>query len=235
MANFLLNEPIISAFGNTQQVVWATIIWYLIFYCPFDLMHRMCTFMPFKIILYCINEVYLCKLIYQGITHATKIFPNSYFIMALIGIVKGNGPGFTRMFERLIRGTWSMSVIESMHPSYSTKISAIATTVFIVNKHSEWFMISQSFVFYCVVSVCIYFRLSAILLELYEPFSPFESLISFLLFGGIWDALSRAITLDEKDHSQMSNLKMKALRANVLTKNIRQPAEKPQTLTKVVL
>lgn len=188
--------------------------------------------MPLKIILYCLNEIYLCKSIYQGITHATKIFPDSYFIMALIGIVKGNGPGFTRLLERLVRGTWSMNVVESMHPSYSTKISALATTVFIVNKHSEWLMISQSFVFYCVVSVCIYFRLSAILLDLYEPFSPFESVISFLLFGGIWDTLARAIALEGRSQPQVNNLKLKALRANVLTRNIRQP-EKVQPLTKV--
>jgi hypothetical protein len=164
------------------------------------------------------NEINTCKTIYQGIIHASKVFPESYVIMALIGIVRGNGPGFTRQFERLIRGNWSMNVLEFMHPSCSTKISALASITFIVNRYSEWFMISQSFVFFCVVSACIYLRLSAILLDISDPFSPFENLICLLLFGGIWDALAKALSSDQSTR-HVGNLRSKALRADILSRN----------------
>lgn len=176
--------------------------------------------MPINIVLNCMDEIHNSKAIYQGILHASKIFPDSYIIMAFIGVVKGNGPGFMRMLERLIRGSWSISVLEFMHPSYTTKVSALASIIFLVNRNTEWLMISQSFVFFCVVSACIYFRLSAILLDVTDPFSPFENLICLLLFGGIWDALSRVLLLDGRSRqAQTGDLRAKALRADILTRN----------------
>lgn len=224
LANFLLNEPVISALSNTQQVLWATAIWYLVFYSPFDLVYRALNFTPIKTIVSCMNEVHNCKAIYQGIVHASKVFPDSYVIMAFIGIVKGNGPGFTNMLERLVRGSWSLSVLEFMNPSYTSKISTFATVIFIVNRHSEWFMISQSFVFFCVVSACTYFRLSALLLDLSDPFSPFENLVCLLLFGGIWDALARAIAIDDSQsthqHPKSSQqLRARAMKVDLLSRN----------------
>lgn len=221
LTNFLLNEPVISALGNTQQVLYATMAWYLIFYSPFDIVYRLCNFMLIKVLLNCMNEVHNCKAIYQGIVHASKIFPDSYVVMALIGIVKGNGPGFTRMFERLIRGSWSMNVLEFLHPSYSTKISTLATITFIVNRHSEYLMISQSFIFFCIVSASIYLRLSAILLDVGDPLSPFENLICPLLFGGVWDALAKALSSDDPQprYAHVTNLRAKALKADALSRN----------------
>lgn len=185
--------------------------------------------MPFKLILNCMNEVHNCKAIYQGIIHTSKIFPDSYVIMAFIGIVKGNGPGFTRMLERLIRGSWSLSVLEFMHPTHTTKISTFATIVFIANRHLEYLMISQSFVFFCVSSACIYFRLSALLLDLVDPFSPFENVVCLLLFGGIWDALSRALSMDEHQYPRATNqIRAKAMKVDLLSRTSHQLAADKQ-------
>jgi len=168
-----------------------------------------------KIILNCMNEIYNCKSIYQGILHAAKIFPESYIIMVLIGVVKGNGAAFTRVLERLIRGSWSINVLEFMNPSYPTKLSALVAVIFTVNRYSEWLMISQSFVLFCVVSASIYFRLSAILLDVTDPFSPVENLICLFLFGGVWDAFEKALIVD-KQMQQVNHLRSKALRADIL-------------------
>lgn len=179
------------------------------------------------------GEIYNCKAIYQGILHAAKVFPDAYVVMAFIGIVKGNGPGFTRLLERLIRGSWSLDVIVFLRPSHSTKISTITALVFIVNRYCELFMISQPFVFFVVVSVCIYFRLSAILLDLNDPFAPVENIICLLLFGGIWDALARAIAIEEQtQHSKTSNLRARAMKVDMLSGNGRIVAEKPHILSK---
>lgn len=232
LTNFLLNEPVISALGNTQQVLWASGVWYLIFYSPFDIVYRLCSFMPIKIILYCMHEINNCKAIYQGIIHASKIFPDSYVIMGIIGVVKGNGPGFTRLLERLVRGSWSLTLLEFTHPSYTTKVSTFATIIFIANRYSEFLMISQPFVFFCVVSACIYFRLSAILLDVIDPFSPLENVVCLLLFGGIWDALAKALTIDEQSHHfRSSNLRARAMKADMLLKDGRIIIEKPIIMT----
>jgi hypothetical protein len=37
--------------------------------------------------------------------------------MIIIGTIKGNGAGFTKLLERLIRGAWTPVAIEFMQPS----------------------------------------------------------------------------------------------------------------------
>jgi trimeric intracellular cation channel len=44
-------------------------------------------------------------------------YPNAYIIMIIIGTLKGNGAGFTKLLERLIRGAWTPTAMEFMQPS----------------------------------------------------------------------------------------------------------------------
>lgn len=194
LVNLLLNEPVVSSFGNTQQVLWASLIWYLAYYSPFDLAYKLINIPPIRFTLLCTEEVHNCKVIYQSIVHASRIFPDSYVIMAFVGICKGNGPCFIRILESFLRGAWPTNY------QYSTKITILVTLVFIVNRFSEWLMITQPFILFCVASSCIYLRTSAALMDLTDPFGPIENLICLIFFGGIWDALSRALTIEESLH-----------------------------------
>lgn len=143
LANFLLGEPIVAAFKNPNQVFLATVIWYLIFYSPADVIYKMCKFMPCKIVLATMKEVIRCKKVHDGVLHASKIYPNGYVIMIAIGTVKGNimmmieikivpmfhsfllilllvsgnGSGFMKLMERLMRGTWTPNAFELLTPT----------------------------------------------------------------------------------------------------------------------
>lgn len=55
--------------------------------------------------------------IHDGVTHAAKLYPNAYLIMIIIGTLKGNGAGFTKLLERLIRGAWTPTAMEFMQPT----------------------------------------------------------------------------------------------------------------------
>lgn len=170
------------------------------------------------------SEIYNCKATHQGIIHASKIFPESYVAIAFIGIVRGNGQGFTKLLERLIRGTWSLSVHEFLNPSFTTKMSAIASVVFIINKYTDWLRVSQSLVFFCVACTNMYFRLSSILLDLSDPFSPFEKFICLIFFGGIWDAIAKAIMLEEQ-RRQAGFTRARAMKADILSKSNKGPSD----------
>lgn len=84
---------------------------------PFDIGYKVAKFLPIKIVCSAMKEIYRCKKVYDGVTHAGKIYPNAYIIMILIGTLKGNGAGFTKLFERLIRGVWTPTAMEFMQPS----------------------------------------------------------------------------------------------------------------------
>lgn len=63
------------------------------------------------------KEIYRAKKVYDGVTHAAKLYPNAYVIMIIIGTMKGNGAGFVKLLERLIRGAWTPTAMEFMQPT----------------------------------------------------------------------------------------------------------------------
>lgn len=62
------------------------------FYSPFDIVYKLCKFLPIKIVIAIMKEIIRCKKIHDGVTHAANLYPNSYLIMVMIGTVKGNVP-----------------------------------------------------------------------------------------------------------------------------------------------
>lgn len=198
LANFLLNEPIVGAFKNTQQVLLTTAVWYLMFYSPFDVFYKLCNFLPAKIIISCMKEINRCHKIHSGVMHASKIYPSSYFIIVLIGTVKGNGSGFLKVLERMLRGIWQPGAIEFIQPTFATKASIAASVLFIIDRKTDLISAPHSLVYFGVVIFLVYFKLSSILLGITDPFRPFENLLCAIFFGGVWDALERTITMSDK-------------------------------------
>ena len=194
LTNFLLSEPIVGAFKDTQQVLLATAVWYLMFYSPFDLVYKICNFLPIKLVISCLKEVNRCHKIRYGVMHASKIYPSSYFIIILIGTVKGNGSGFLKVMERMFRGIWQPSAIEFIQPTFATKASIAASILFIVDRKTDLISAPHALVYFGVVIFLVYFKLSSVLLGITDPFGPFENLFCAIFFGGIWDALEQTIT-----------------------------------------
>ncbi|XP_017763484.1 PREDICTED: trimeric intracellular cation channel type B [Eufriesea mexicana] len=193
LCNGLLGEPILAPLKNTPQVVVATIVWYVIFYTPFDIGYKIAKFLPVKIICATMKEIYRCKKVYDGVTHAGKLYPNAYLIMVLIGTLKGNGAGFTKLFERLIRGVWTPTAMEFMQASFPTKASMVASIIFVLDKKTDLISAPHALVYFGIVIFFVYFKLSSILLGIHDPFVPFENLFCALFLGGIWDSLARLL------------------------------------------
>jgi hypothetical protein len=103
LANFLLGEPIIATFKKHEDIITATIVWYLIFYSPFDLFYKITRLFPIKIILTVLKEVQRTYKIHHGVAYAAKLYPNAYLIHVIIGTAKGAGSGIIRVFEQVIQ------------------------------------------------------------------------------------------------------------------------------------
>jgi hypothetical protein len=74
---------------------------YVVFYTPFDIGYKVVKFLPIKLLLAAMKEVYRCKKVHDGVMHAAKIYPNGYVAMIAIGTVKGNNfhrPAVTLIF-----------------------------------------------------------------------------------------------------------------------------------------
>ncbi|CAK1584333.1 unnamed protein product [Parnassius mnemosyne] len=193
VANGLLGEPILAPLKNTPQLLIGTVTWYIVFYTPFDVGYKVAKFLPVKIAASAMKEIYRAKKVYDGVSHAGKLYPNAYIIMIIIGTIKGNGAGFTKLVERLVRGAWTPTAMETMQPSFYTKASLVASVIFVLDKKTDLISAPHALVYFGIVIFFVYFKLSSILLGIHDPFVPFENLFCALFLGGIWDSLAKLL------------------------------------------
>lgn len=193
LANFLLGEPIVAVFKRQEDILLATAVWYLVFYSPFDIVYKLAKFTPFKVLLSVMKECQRVYKINHGVLYATKLYPNAHLIHVLVGTAKGAGSGIIRIFEQLIRGIWVPSHSEILRPSFTTKACVIASVLLTVDKNTNYVNLPHEITYLGLLLFFVYFKLSAILLEVTDPLLPFENLFCAVFMGGIWDALSRAI------------------------------------------
>ncbi|XP_022256127.1 trimeric intracellular cation channel type 1B.1-like [Limulus polyphemus] len=201
LCNFLLGEPALLAFKNSNSLLLATGVWYLMFYSPLDLPYKVCKFLPVKLVLAAVKEVYRCKKVHDGVAHAAMLYPTGYLIMIIAGIVKGNGGAILKLLERLFRGVWTPSAVEFMQPSFPTKACAAASFIFVLNKKTNLISAPSSLVYFGIAIFFVYFKLSSVLLGIHDPFVPFENLFCAVFMGGIWDALGHAVPTAKGEHT----------------------------------
>lgn len=111
--------------------------------------------------------------------------------MIIIGTLKGNGAGFTKLLERLIRGVWTPTAIEFIQPTFYTKASVVASIIFVLDKKTDLISAPHALVYFGIVIFLVYFKLSSLLLGIHDPFIPVQNLLCALFFGGIWDSVAK--------------------------------------------
>lgn len=62
---------------------------YLIFYCPLNLFYKCVSFLPIKLVLVALKEVVRTRKIAAGVHHAHHAYHHGFFIMVIVGYVKG--------------------------------------------------------------------------------------------------------------------------------------------------
>lgn len=192
IANLLLGEPLITPFKDQRALATASIVWYMVNYSPFDLAYKLCKLLPFKLLLCMLKEVQRAHKVYHGVIHTAKIYPNAYVIIVLIGVIKGNGSGIMKNFERLVRGIWVPGSNEILQPTFLTKACIVASMVFLAER-LNYITVPHPLIYFGVVIFFVYFKLSSILLGIVDPFVPLENLFCAIFMGGMWDAMRRAV------------------------------------------
>ena len=90
---------------------------YLVNYSPFDIVYKLCKFGPIKLVIFMLKEVQRTNKIHHGVQYAARLFPGSYLIIVLIGIVKG------KYISLLL--TWSRNLLSLYWEIVYTKMSPV--------------------------------------------------------------------------------------------------------------
>lgn len=198
-------HPILTPFKDHKALLTASVVWYLVFYSPFDIVYKMVKFLPCKLAIAGLKEVQRAHKVYHGVVYTAKIYPNSVLIILFIGTIKGAGSGLMKTFERLVRGLWIPGTNEVLQPSFVTKACFLASLVFLMEK-MNYITAPHALVYFGVVIFFVYFKLSALLLGIHDPFAPFENLFCAVFMGGMWDAMRRAVATEPKKEEKDADI-----------------------------
>lgn len=130
LSGLMLAEPAVAPLSNGTAVLLATIVWYLVFYCPGDLLFSCAEFLPVRLVLSGMREVSRTWKVLGGVAHAHAKYKDSLLVLIAIGWVRGAGGGLIRNFEQLVRGVWRPETNELLKMTYPTKITLIGAVLF---------------------------------------------------------------------------------------------------------
>ncbi|XP_051268778.1 trimeric intracellular cation channel type B [Dicentrarchus labrax] len=130
LSGIMLAEPAIAPLSNSTSVLLASIIWYLVFYCPMDLVYCCAALLPLRLVLSGMKEVTRTWKVLGGVTQAHSKYKDSLLVMIAIGWARGAGGGLISNFEQLVRGVWKPETNELLKMSYPTKITLIGAVLF---------------------------------------------------------------------------------------------------------
>ncbi|MEQ2267320.1 Trimeric intracellular cation channel type A, partial [Xenotaenia resolanae] len=117
LADIMLGSSPVDYFQYNSHILLASAVWYLIFYCPLNLFYKCVAFLPVKLVLVALKEVVRTRKIAAGVHHAHHAYHHGYFIMVIVGYVKGSGVALISNFEQLLRGVWRPETNEVLNMS----------------------------------------------------------------------------------------------------------------------
>nr|XP_057920658.1 trimeric intracellular cation channel type B isoform X2 [Doryrhamphus excisus] len=130
LSGIMLAEPPVAPLSNGTSVLLASLIWYLVFYCPWDLVYGCAALLPLRLVLSGMKEVTRTWKVLGGVTQAHSKYQDGLLVMIAIGWARGAGGGLISNFEQLVRGVWRPETNELLKMSYPTKVTLIGAVLF---------------------------------------------------------------------------------------------------------
>ncbi|XP_011363257.1 trimeric intracellular cation channel type B isoform X1 [Pteropus medius] len=179
----LLAEPPLRFLANNTNILLASSIWYIIFFCPCDLVSRGYSFLPVQLLAAGMKEVTRTWKIVGGVTHANSYYKNGWIVMIAIGWARGAGGSIITNFEQLVKGGWKPQDDEWLKMSYPAKVTLLGSVIFTF-QHTKHLAISKHNLMFCYTIFLVTTKITMMITETATmPFSSIEDTLSRMLFG----------------------------------------------------
>ncbi|XP_014689975.2 trimeric intracellular cation channel type B [Equus asinus] len=179
----LLGEPVLRFLANNTNILLASAIWYIIFFCPYDLVSQGYSFLPVEVLAAGMKEVTRTWKIVGGVTHADSYYKNGWIVMIAIGWARGAGGSIVTNFERLVKGDWKPEADKWMKMSYAAKVTLLGSVIFTF-QHTKHLAISRHNLMFLYTMFIVTTKITMMLTETPTvSFAPFEDMLSRMLFG----------------------------------------------------
>ncbi|XP_030624330.1 trimeric intracellular cation channel type B [Chanos chanos] len=207
LSSMMMAEPPIAPLSNSTNVLLASFIWYLVFYCPQDLIYSSATILPLRLVLSGMKEVTRTWKVLGGVTQAQKKYKDGLLVMIAIGWAKGAGGGLISNFEQLVRGVWKPETNELLKMSYPTKVTLIGAVLFALQQSQYLPLQTHQLMLLYTVFIVLNKTRMMLLGSSSSPFAPVEAALYHALFArpaGYCLAPKHAETTSVKHQSALS-------------------------------
>nr|DBA28152.1 TPA: hypothetical protein GDO54_008555 [Pyxicephalus adspersus] len=130
LSSLMLAEPPLAILSNSTNIIFASVIWYMVYYFPHDLVYRIFCFLPLRVFAAAMKEVTRTWKILSGVTQAESRFKDAWLVMIANGWAKAAGGGLISNFEQLVRGVWKPENNELLKMSFPVKVSLFGAVLF---------------------------------------------------------------------------------------------------------
>ncbi|XP_026961106.1 trimeric intracellular cation channel type B [Sagmatias obliquidens] len=183
----LLGEPPLRFLANSTNILLASSIWYIVFFCPRDLVSQGYSFLPVQLLAVGMKEVTRTWKIVGGVTHANSYYKNGWIVMIAIGWARGAGGSIITNFEQLVKGCWKPEADEWLKMSYPAKVTLLGSVIFTFQQTNH-LAISRHNLMFLYTMFLVATKITMMLTETsVMPFAFFEDTLSWMLFG--WQQL----------------------------------------------
>ncbi|XP_056110618.1 trimeric intracellular cation channel type B isoform X2 [Rhinichthys klamathensis goyatoka] len=182
LSALMMADAPVAPLSNTTNLLIASLMWYLVFYCPLDAVYSLASVWPVRLVLTGMKEVTRTWKVVGGVTQAGRKYKDGLFVMIAVGWAKGAGGGLISNFEQLVRGVWKPETNELLKMSYPTKVTLLGSVLFSLQQCRFLPMQTHHLIFiYTLFIVSNKMRMMMIGSSSY-PFSSLESVLYKTLF-----------------------------------------------------
>ncbi|XP_049626854.1 trimeric intracellular cation channel type B [Suncus etruscus] len=179
----LLAEPPVRFLSNNTNILLASSIWYIVFFCPHDLVSQGYSFLPVQLLAAGMKEVTRTWKIIAGVTHANNYYKNGWIIMIAIGWARGAGGSIVTNFELLMKGAWKPEADEWLKMSYPAKITLLGSVVFTF-QHAKYLPIARHNLMFLYTIFIVATKITMMITDTSAiSLAPLEDVLSRIFFG----------------------------------------------------
>ncbi|NXK89134.1 T38BB protein, partial [Formicarius rufipectus] len=183
LSSLMLAEPPVAFLAKGTNILLASSVWYLVFYCPRDAFCRCFSFLPLRVVVAGMKEVTRTWKITAGIAHADSHFKDAWFVMVAVGWARGAGGGLISNFEQLVRGVWKPETNELLKMSYPVKVTLVGAVLFTL-QHSQYLPIARHNLVFLYTIFLVVFKVKMMLTRCAtSPLAPIEAALGHVFFG----------------------------------------------------
>jgi len=184
---FLLGKSTLNVFYlNNTNLIYITIVWYLVMFSPGDIFYKIVNINAVKAIILVLKEVQRVRNIQNGVNTVAETYRGSsldqiFFVAVLIGSVRGSGAKFLmRPLDSFIRGTIGADN-EFLKPTFSTK-HAVLSSILILLQRMGYFKMDEPLLITILFAIAGTVQLALLFTDIEDPYKKIEEVLAAILF-----------------------------------------------------